>query len=59
MREPVDIIRESPMRQYLTIGEKIDALLYAVDSVDGLRTTRTVPVDVSDIIGELFAGHNS
>ncbi len=59
MREAVEIIRESPLWECLTIGEKLDALLYAVDTVEGLRTMRNEQLDVSDIIGEIFAGYNS
>jgi hypothetical protein len=50
----MEIIRESPLWDMLTIGEKIDALLHAVQNVDGLRSKRTEQVDVSDIIGEIF-----
>ncbi len=53
-RETMEIIRESPLWDMLTIGEKIDALLHAVQNVDGLRSKRTEQVDVSDIIGEIF-----
>lgn len=58
-RETVEIIRESPLWDRLTTGEKLDALLDAVENIDGMRTSRYEQVDVTDIIGEIFRGHNA
>ena len=57
-RETVEIIRESPLWRQLSIGEKMDALLYAVETVDGMKASRYEQIDVSDIIGEIFSGSN-
>lgn len=59
MRETVEIIKESPMWDILTTGEKLDALLDAVQNIDGMRTSRDEQIDVTDIIGEIFRGYNA
>jgi len=59
MRETVEIIKESPLWDILTTGEKLDALLDAVQNIDGMRTSRDEQIDVTDIIGEIFRGYNA
>jgi hypothetical protein len=54
MRETVEIITESQLWQMLPLGEKMDALLYAVENLDGSRSGRNEQIDISDIIGEIF-----
>lgn len=58
-RETVEIIKESPLWDLLTTGEKLDALLDAVHNIDGLRQSRDEQIDVTDIIGEIFRGYNA
>ncbi len=58
-RETVEIIRESPLWDILTTGEKLDALLDAVQNIDGMRESRYEQIDVTDIIGEIFKGYNA
>jgi hypothetical protein len=58
-KETVEIIRESPLWQTLSVGEKMDAIVYAVESVEEMLARRTEEVDITDIIGEIFADYNS
>ena len=52
-REIIDIIKESPLWNFLSIGERKDALAYAVKSVNrmSLQEDKT---DISDTVGEVF-----
>jgi hypothetical protein len=59
MRETVEIIKESPLWNMLTTGEKLDALLDAVENIDGAKTSRNEQIDVTDIIGEIFKGYSA
>ena len=58
-RKTVEIIRESPLWDILTTGEKLDALLDAVQNIDGMREQRYEQIGVTDIIGEIFKGYNA
>ena len=59
MRDTIDAVKESPLWGTLTLGEKLDALLYAVSSAEGSVPSRYEQVDVSDIVGEIFADYNN
>jgi len=59
MRETVEIISESPLWQTLSLGEKMDAILHAVDSVEGMLASRREEIDISDLIGEIFRDDNT
>ncbi|MBI5639452.1 MAG: hypothetical protein HZA17_03405 [Nitrospirae bacterium] len=56
-RETVDIIRESSLWKTLTIKEKVEALAYAMVSVEDRLNTpgEENAADVSDLIGEIFS----
>lgn len=59
MRDTIEAIKESPLWVTLTLGEKLDALLYAVNSAEGAMLSRYERVDVSDIVGEIFCDYNN
>ena len=59
MRDTVEAIKESPLWVTLTLGEKLDALLYAVNSTEGAVPSGCEHLDVSDIVGEIFADYNN
>jgi len=59
MRDTIEAIKESPLWVTLTLGEKLDALLYAVNSTEGAMLSRYEHVDVSDIVGEIFCDYNN
>jgi len=59
MRETVEIIRESPLWETLSVGEKMDAIVHAIEIVTGRQENRREEVDISDIIGEIFTDKNA
>ena len=59
MRETVEIIRESPLWETLSVGEKMEAIVHAIDSITGAQENRREEVDISDIIGEIFRDNNA
>jgi len=59
MRETVEIISESPLWQTLSLGEKMDAILHAMGSIEGMPASRREEVDISDLIGEIFRDDNT
>ncbi|MGC2063087.1 MAG: hypothetical protein WA610_08915 [Thermodesulfovibrionales bacterium] len=59
MRDTIEAIKDSPLWSTLTLGEKLDALLYAVGSAEETMLSRYEHVDVSDIVGEIFADYNN
>ncbi|MBA4374196.1 MAG: hypothetical protein C0402_15200 [Thermodesulfovibrio sp.] len=59
MRDTIDAIKESPLWSTLTLGEKLDALLYAANSAEGVLLSRYEQVDISDIVGEIFSDYNN
>lgn len=55
-KETHDIIKDSSLWDALTVGEKIEALVYAVESIGCLiGTMEDDSYDVSDIVGEIFS----
>lgn len=59
MRDTFDAVKESPLWTTLTLGEKLDALLYAVSSAEGASPGRYEQADVSDLVGEIFSDYTN
>jgi hypothetical protein len=53
-REMMDIIRESALWNYLSMRQKKDALVYAVERLRSISPDNHEHDDVSDIVGEVF-----
>jgi hypothetical protein len=53
-REMMDIIRESALWNYLSMRQKKDALVYAVERLRSISPDNQEHDDVSDIVGEVF-----
>lgn len=58
-RDTIEAVRESPLWGTLSIGEKLDALLYAVESAEEVLANRREYLDISDIVGEIFADYTN
>jgi hypothetical protein len=55
-KETVDIIRESALWNTLTIKEKVLALAYAMEAVEGrLHEAERSQEETTDLVGEIYS----
>lgn len=55
-KETIDIIRQSSLWETLSVQEKVEAISYALESIDCKLDKCGDSKDVSDIIGEIYSG---
>jgi hypothetical protein len=55
-KETIDIIKQSSLWDTLSVKEKVEAISYALESIDCRLDRDGDTKDVSDIIGEIYSG---